>query len=190
MRTPRDLANDALTSDAEHARRASALRRLASGIRAQVEGVLGLSDKERKALADTHGLLEKMAEVSKQAAALAKKRNVDRALRENVLRAAIKANFAILNSVADQVALIDAVNNDVLTGATPNTNKLQRLRAEFDDALDGLVLLLARQGNDKRPEVLVAEAWARFERTKAATQARRKALIDALSDPVFVPGQK
>jgi hypothetical protein len=182
MRTPKDLASDALTTEAEHARRAAALRRLAGGIRVQMQGALGLSAKERKTLADAQGLLEKMADVSKQAAVLAKKRSGDRAVREKATRLAMKANFARLSSVGDQVALIDAVNNEVLTRATPNTNGLQRLRSEFDEALDGLAQSQARQSNNNQPEVLVAEAWARFERIKAATQAKHKALIDALGE--------
>lgn len=180
MRTPKDLVKDALASEAEHTRRATALRRLVGGIRAQMEGVLSLSDKERKALGDACGLLEKMADVSKQAAALAKQRSVDRAGREKAIRLVMKANFACLDSVGDQVALIDAVNNEVLTGAVPNTNKLPRLRAEFNEAIDALARSLAREASDKRAETLVAEAWARFERANAATQARYKVLIDAL----------
>jgi hypothetical protein len=117
-----------------------------------MQGALGLSAKERKTLADAQGLLEKTADVSKQAAALAKQRSVDRAVREKAARLAMKVNFARLSSVGDQVALIDAVNNEVLTRATPNTNGLQRLRSEFDDALDGLARSLARQGNNKQPE--------------------------------------
>jgi hypothetical protein len=77
----------------------------------------------------------------------------------------------------------------VLTRATPNTNGLQLLRSEFDEALDSLAQSLARQGNDKPPEVLVAEAWARFERIKAATQVKHGALIDALSDGVVAIGR-
>lgn len=190
MRTPADLANDALTSEAEHKRRAAALRRLAGGIRAQVDGVLGLTVKERRALADAHVLLERMADISKQAAALAQKRSVDRAVREKAIRLAMKANFACLSSVGDQVALISAVNNEVLTGAVPSTDRLRRLRDEFNDALDSLGRSLARQGNDKRPDALVAEAWARFERDKPATQAKHRGLIDALTSPVLAAGKK
>lgn len=190
MRIAKDLIKDALASEAEHARQATALRRLVGGIRAQMEGVHGLTDRERKALVDACGLLEKMADVSKQAAALAKKRGVDRAQREQVIRLVMKANFACLDAVGDQVALIDAVNNEVLTGAVPGTNKLQRLRAEFNDAIDALSRLLAHKGDDKRPQALVAEAWARFERTNAATQAKYKVLIEALSRPEYLPGRK
>lgn len=190
MRTPGDLAKDALTSAAEHARRATALRRLAGSVRAQIVGVLGLNDKERKTLADAHGLLERMADLSKQAAVLAKKRSSDRAAREQAIRLAMNANFARLSSVGDQVALIAAVNNEVLTGAVPNADHLRRLRDEFIDALDGLVSSLARQDNDKRPEALVAEAWARFERTKAATQATHRVLIDDLNKPMKEPSRK
>lgn len=190
MRTAKDLIKDALASEAEHARRAAALRRLVGGIRAQMEGVHGLNDKERKALVDACGLLEKMADVSKQAAALAKKRGVDRAEREQAIRLVMKANFACLNAVGDQVALIHAVNSEVLTGAVPGTNKLQRLRVEFNDAIDALARSLAHKGDDKRPQALVAEAWARFERTHAATQVKHKVLIEALSQPELLPGRK
>ena len=181
MRTAKDLANDALTSETEHKRRAAALRRLAGGVRAHVDGVLDLTAKERKALGDAQVVLERMADVSKQAAALAKKRSVDRAVREKAIRLAMKANFARLSSVGDQVALIAAVNNEVLTRAVANTDSLRRLRSEFADTLDALGRSLARQGNDKKPDELVAEAWARFERTKAAALAKHRALIDALT---------
>ncbi|MGB2881532.1 MAG: hypothetical protein WBC08_07160, partial [Rhodoferax sp.] len=50
MRTPKDLASAALVSATEHTKRASTLRRLASGLRAQSTGELGLNDKERKVL--------------------------------------------------------------------------------------------------------------------------------------------
>lgn len=179
MRTPKDLADHALTSDAEHARRATALRRLAGGIHSQTKGVLGLSDKERKTLTDAHALIEKMADVSKQAAAIAKQRRLDRVGRERAIRMAMKTNFVRLTSVEDQVALIGMVNRDVMTPAVPGAKNLRRLRAEFDEALDGLAGLLARS-NDRSPEALVAEAWTRFERTKAATQTKHRVLIEAL----------
>jgi hypothetical protein len=183
MRTPKDMAVDALASEAEHTRRATALRRLASGVRAQSVGALGLNEKERKTLTDAVGLLDKMTDVSSQAAALAKRRSAERAARERAIRSATKTSFASLTSVEDQVALIYAVNAQVLTTTVPHADKLRRLREEFNDALDGLVQSLASKSGDKRPEVLVVEAWARFEASKASAQANHSGLIDALNKP-------
>jgi hypothetical protein len=144
-------------------------------------------DKERKTLTGALGLLEKMADVSQQAATLAKKRSTERAARERAIRLAMKTSFTALSSVEDRVALIVAVNAEVLTPAVPNADNLQRIGDEFKEALDGLVQALARKGGDKRPEALVVEAWARFELGKAATQAKHREFIESLNQPVQAP---
>lgn len=43
MRTPHDMATNTSVSDSEHTRRATTLRRVASGVRAQALGELGLN---------------------------------------------------------------------------------------------------------------------------------------------------
>ena len=181
MRTPRELASDALTSEAEHARRAAALRRLAGGIRSHSEGVMGLSAKERKILADAQAMLERMADTSKQAAVLAKKRLSDRAQREKAIRAAMAKTFAALGSAADQVALIGAVNDEVLAAAARNGNKLRDLGAEFKATLDDLTRTLAQRDSDKPPGELVAEAWGKFQRAKPGILVKHGAIVAAVA---------
>ena len=180
MQTPRELASDALTSEAEHARRAAALRRLASGIRSHSEGVLGLSAKERKVLADAQALLERMANTSKQAGLLAKKRSAERAQRERAIRTAMAKTFAALGSTADQVALIGAVNDQVLAAAAGNGNRLRELGVEFKAAVDDLARTLAHQDSDKQPGELVAEAWGKFQRAKPGILVKYRSLITAV----------
>ena len=90
VKSPRDVLSDSpLHSDAEHSRRATTLRRLAGGVRAQQAAALGLNDKQRKLLADAADLLDRIADTSKKAAVLAKKRAADLARREKVVAAAM-----------------------------------------------------------------------------------------------------
>ena len=57
----------------------------------------------------------------------------------------------------------------------------RRLREEFEDAVAGLAHSLARQGDPKTAQLIVAEAWAKFQQAKASIQAKHQVLIDALS---------
>jgi len=181
MRTPQDLASNFLVSDGEHGRRATTLRRLAGGVRAQSVGELGLNNRERKVLGDATALLERMADASKQAAGLAKKRAVDLATREKSVRAAMSSNFGALASVADQVALIGAVQNHVLKDGMGRFDDPRRLREAFADAIASLAYTIARFDDKETAEVVVAEAWAKFEEAKSSIQTRHQPLIDALT---------
>jgi hypothetical protein len=182
MRSVRDLAGDALTSEKEHARRATTLRRLAGGLRAQSAGPLELDAKERKLLASAAALLEAMADASKKAAALAKKRAADRAAREKALRAAMRLNFAALVSTEDRIALIAAVQSYSLEGGPSRFADPRRLREVFDDAIEGLASSLARSDNTRTPAAAVAEAWAKFDRVRSLTSCAAT-MVAASSSP-------
>jgi hypothetical protein len=181
MRSLRDLAGDALTSEKEHARRATTLRRLAGGLRAQSAGPLELDAKERKLLASAAALLESMAEMSKKAAALAKKRASDRAAREKAVRVAMRSKFAALSSVADRVALIGAVQSYSLDHDPHRLEDPRVLREVFDDAVDGLTSNLARSGDTRTPATAVAEAWAKFESARPAILRKHRVLIERIA---------
>lgn len=186
MRTPQDLVSAARVSAAEHAKRATTLRRLAAGLRTQSGGELGLNDKERKVLTNAALLLDDMAVASQKASVLAKKRAADLAGREREVRSAMRANFGALTSVEDQVALIGAAQRYGLQNPELFNNP-RHLGQAFEDALAGLAESLARAPGAKPAHVVVSQAWAKFLDSKSSIQAQHRALIAGIQGAGRVP---
>lgn len=189
MRTPQNLASAAMANAAEHTKRASNLRRLASGLRAQSTGELGLNDKERKVLTSAALLLEEMAVVSQKATVLAKRRATDLAGREREVRSAMRANFGALTSIEDKVALIGAAQRYSLQNPELFKNP-RHLGEAFDDAITGLVESLARAPGAKPAQVVVSQAWAKFLESKSSIQAKHRALIAGIQGAGRAPSAR
>lgn len=73
MKTPQELAANPLDCHTEHARRATALRRMAGGIRATGTGPYGLNQLETETLLDAMLVLQDVATMNQKACELAKK---------------------------------------------------------------------------------------------------------------------
>lgn len=189
MRTPQNLASAALATGTEHAKRASTLRRLATGLRAQSTGELGLNDKERKVLTSAALLLEEMATASQQAAVLSKRRATALADREREVRSAMRANFGALASIEDKVALIGAAQSYSLHNPELFKNP-HHLGEAFEDAITGLVESLARATGAKPAHAVVNQAWAKFLESKASIQAKHRALITGIQTAGRAPSPR
>ncbi len=176
MRSPEDLASAALVSTTEHAKRATTLRRLATGLRAQSTGELGLTAKERNVLTNAALLLDDMALISQKATVLSKRRAADLAGREREVRSAMCANFGTLVSIEDQVALIGAAQSFSLQNSE-RFNDPRHLGEAFEEAITGLAESLARASDKKPAQAVVNQAWAKFLESKASIQAKHHALI-------------
>ena len=183
MRTPKDLAANRLVGQDEHVRRSTTLRRLAGGIRTQVQSDLDLDARERKTLVDAAALLERMADASKSAAALVQKRRAEEGKREAEIRQHMKSNFGALCTPGDQVALIAAVKSYALKGDAQRFKDPSALRDEFDDALESLSYTLMRSQENVAAMQVVEQAWQKFVEAKAGLLAKHQVLIDALAVP-------
>lgn len=183
MKTPVQLVDERLASPDEHGRRATSLRRLASGLKKQSAGYLGLNQKELKLLTDAAALLEGMAAASAKAKTIASGRYAERQRRERAIREAMKNTFGSIKSVAEKVALIDFEKPYLLAAGefTITIKDLRSLERFVADALDDLANTLAGQKADIAPIDLVANAWTKFEKARTAIELRHQALIDKLS---------
>lgn len=172
-------AEDRLTSASEHKRRATLLRRLASGLKSEVAGAQssGLSDKEQKDLATAAELLLSMASVRDKAKTDAALRAAIRANREKEITAAIAGNFGRLVSVMDKVCLLAAIRPFGCDLPKMESGDLKYLNGYAQDARVDLIYKLA--GTPGPVDEVVSAAWAKFEaarpgyEVKYATVAQR-----------------
>jgi hypothetical protein len=181
MRTPKELVANDSASAAEHARRAAAIRRLASGVWAQLAADRVLTAKERGILEAAAELLERLADVRGEAAKMAKKHRDDLAAREKAIAAALRGALGTLGTVADQVALIGGVDKHALQRAGARFDEPGALDAAAKEALETLAVVLARQPGGKAPRTLAEESVAKFNATKLSVQTAHQALIDDIT---------
>ncbi|MBW8831579.1 MAG: hypothetical protein JF606_19605 [Burkholderiales bacterium] len=180
MRTPQQMAENLLVGSDEHKRRATLLKRLAGGLRAQTVGELGLDERERKILAQAAGLVDRMALASAGAAVLSKKRRDKLERRAQSITKAMQPTFGSLKAVGDQVAVIAAVSDYVLE--EPHRFKdPRRLQEAFDEALGSLADSRSRTADTRKVDQVVAQAWQKFKDAKTDLQAQYRDLIEALS---------
>lgn len=181
MKSPEDIANTGWCGPREHKTRAATLRRLAGGLRQHVEGgPLGLSEAEKKTLAQAAELLNVMANRSSKAAALAQKSMDERAAREKAIRAVIGSSpFNALASVADRVALIAAAKGKWF--ANEYIHDLERLDHEFQDVLnESIPYQLSGIASGKTAHAVLEEAWTKFQAGRNDLVAKLRGVIDRI----------
>lgn len=178
MKKPEDLAAMPLTSADEHKRRGTTLRRVAGGIEAQLSGPFELSAQEKTLLQEAARLLNRMANISLQAAKLRQRANAAAEARRTSIKAAAASTFGSLSSVADKVALVAAVQSYSLRAnsysLSVHPHALEQL---FAEAQDGLVWTLAGSDLSTPHEVLVSQAWQKFLDGRDAILAQYKEII-------------
>jgi len=173
------MAENLLVGSDEHKKRATLLKRLAGGLRAQAVGELGLDERERKILAQAAGLVDRMALASASAAVLSKKRRDGLERRAQNITKAMQPTFGSLKAVSDQVAVIAAVNGSVLE--EPHRFNPRRLQEAFDEALGSLADSLARTADTRKVDQVVVQAWQKFNDAKTDLHAQHQDLIEALT---------
>lgn len=163
MKTAKELASSTLDSPDAHKRRALAVRRLAGGVRTEIErkGQTGLSDKEVRVLQEAVLVFEKLSTEFQKAQALAQVRRDGKIAAEREVKSAMLANFGKLASIADRVALVAAVRSYSLRKG--DVKSMQDLCYAFDEAIDSLSYQLAEAAITRRAADVVAEAWLKFD---------------------------
>jgi len=173
MKTPKDLAQAFLRSADEFATKATTCKRLASGIGALDADLLGLTDKEQKALVEARALLGEIASRYVKAAKLKKQAQEVREKRQKDVRAAMKDTFDALETTADKVALIASIkpytfaHDGLGMGNGRKTGDAEYLLGPyFNDCLDGIAYSTAASGaadiKDLAPAAAAAVIWQRF----------------------------
>ena len=180
MKKPADLASSILDGPDTLKRRATTLRRLAGGLKTEIASAerTGLSDTELRTLEGALGVLEGLATAYSKACTLAQRRREEQAKAEKAIRAAMNANFDKLATIPERVALVAAVNSYVLKPGTTDSPK--DLDYWFREAVDSLAYRLAGQIKGQHATVVVAEAWAKFEKARAELEAKHCHLIGRL----------
>lgn len=182
MKSATELAATFSTSPEEQKRQAVALRRLAGGVRAAAERKesTGLSDKEVKALLSAVAVLDTLATAHSKAQKLVQQRRDAQEVAERAIRAEMKANFGMLESVPDQVALVAAVSSYHLRDRI--IPSLDTMSYYFKDSIDGLSYSLSKEVVAGRSaQEVVAEAWAKFESGRANLRERHAEQIRILA---------
>lgn len=180
MKSAAEWKTDTLTSTVEHKRRTTALRRLATGIRSEIEGfrTSGLDDKEQKILAQAAALLEKLASIREKAKNDTANRAAAFKSREKKIKAAMSNNFSKLVTIPDMVALVAAVQSYNLRewGA----KDLRDLKFYASESLDSLAYMLSGQSGSV--EDVVAVAWEKFKAARADLEAKHQSIITTLGN--------
>lgn len=181
MKTAKELASSTLDSAEGHKRRAQALRRLATGVQAEVRQgeATGLSDSESSILLKAADVLADLAARFEQAKAIAQVRSDSRAAAEVQVRLAMKANFNLLVSLRDQVALVASISEHMLKGNFIRNAK--DLNFAVKEALDSLAYSLSQKAVGGSPSAVVDDAWQRFVLRKGELTDKYDPLITMLT---------
>lgn len=177
MKTAAELAEEAFRSADDHKRRTTQLKRVAGGIRSEMEasGSSGLSQDEQLVLSKAATLLETLAARHKSAQKLAQQKQLEKELREKQITAAMAGNFSTLSSIKDKVALIGAVQSYTLKPEL--IDSLRDLDYQFKEAIGSLAYILAGQMKGQHPTIPVADAWKKFEGERPRLIDRYKSMI-------------
>jgi hypothetical protein len=169
MRKPAELIDmNYWTGGKEFKSRSSNLKRLAGGIRSQIDGAhhFGLTAKELKILENAQSLLASMSSTLLQASKLKDRIRADREAKRKEARAAVGKTFGQLASTPDQIALISMINRYMIVEiAKPSILQLQFLQQQFEDALDSIAFDIANK--DAPVDSAVKEAWQRYSERKS-----------------------
>ena len=180
MLTPKELVATDTSSAAEHSRSAAASRRLAGSLRAQLAADRIMTAKERSVVEAAAALFDRLAQVRAEAARLAKRRTDDLATRQEAIGKALRSALGTLDSVADRVAFIAAVDKHALADGARRLGRPGALAEAVEEAMETLAIVLARQPGSKAPRALAEESVTRLRSTKASVLAPHQALVDAL----------
>jgi len=179
MKSASEWKTDTLTNPDEHKRRATTIRRLAGGLRSEIEGhrTSGLNDKEQKVLSQAVALLESMAANRDNARKDAAIRIAAHNRREKEIKAAMSGSFGKLVSVPDMVSLVAAVRSyDLREWGAKDLGDLKWYAAE---ALASLAYTLAKEAGPAAE--VVAAAWEKFGRARAELEAKYRPIINKLA---------
>jgi hypothetical protein len=180
MKAPTELL-ESFKDPTHHKRRATAIRRIAGGVRSEIESAYstGLSSKELKVLRDAEALLGKLASTYQRAHELAKKKQAVLAKLEVAVLKEMEGNFCSLHTIPGKVALIAAVNSYMLApGQVGNERDLDYL---FRDTINNLAYRLREQAVGKSAQAAVGEAWQKFEAARSELENKHCNLIGKLS---------
>lgn len=180
MKSANEIAQTVLVSEDEFERRATSLKRVASSVRSQLadtNDLYGLSEKERKVLAEAGTLLEKMSQASKSAAKIRASNKEKREARVRKIQAGMAATFGTIDCVAGKVALITASSSYRLKYLT-----LGNFEEQFAEVLSDLPSYLSFSSSfrDLTEEDTVKEAWALFIKERPRLEKEQAALIASL----------
>ena len=189
MLTPKELVANDSSSAAEHSRSAAASRRLAGSLRAQLAADRMMTAKERSVIEAAAALCDRLAQVRGEAARLAKRRGDDLAARQKAIGKALRAAFGALDTVADRVAFVGAVDKHALEDGARRFGRPGGLAEAVEEAMETLAVLLARQPGGRTPRTLAEESVARFRESKASMLASHQALVDGIVAKDREPGR-
>lgn len=179
MKTIKELAADRLDTPDALKRRATGLRRLSGGLRAETarSSETGLNDKELRTLKEAADILSLLA-TRFDGAGKEKKKLLDarEAMKVHV-REAIKGKFDELTSIPDQVAFVAATSEYQIK----DLRTLADLRDAMKENMDYLIYRFAEQATSRDPKVVVAEGWDRFQAMRANLQDKHAATIGKLA---------
>lgn len=179
MKTVKELAAERFESPDSLKRRAVGLRRLTGGLRAETErsNDTGLTDKELRTLNEAADILAALATRFDGAGKERKKVLDARGAMEVKVRAAMQGNFATITSIPDQVAFVAATSEYQIK----NLLTLADLKDAIKENTDFVVYRLAEQSMSRDPKDVVADAWNRFQTTRAGLQDKHAATIGRLT---------
>ncbi len=183
MKTPAQLVERCLLSAADHKKRATAIKRVAGGIRTEIASATtaGLSEADITTLKRAEAILGNLATLYSRAGKLRQSHDdtLQRAI--TAVKAAMATTFGQLTSVADRVAFIGAADSFQLRhGRVKSPSDLSYY---FDDAMSSLAYRLGREAISQKqtPAAVVAAAWQKFDGGKAELQGRYRDTISSLS---------
>ena len=165
MKAAEDLATAIFANADQLKRRRSQLKRLAGGIRSELNASqsLELATSDTKVLTAAIGVLEQMARLCQSAEVICKRREAARASREKAIKRLLAPLFDSLTRIEDRVAIVAAVNEHCLRSGHVAT--MSDLDFYLDEARTHLTYVLTKDVG-KLPEQAVNDAWATFEEHK------------------------
>lgn len=178
MKTIAEIAEEMLMSPKDFKTRATTLRRLSSGVRAELDGAArtGLTDKEQSALNAAAVVLSTLAAKMDGAGKLKQKERAAVEAMEVRARAAMKDTFYQLTSIPDQVALIAAT----ASYQVQHLASLTDLDYYFKENIEHLAYRMAKEALSGDLTQVAAGAWTRFQDTKPTLQDKHAQTIGRL----------
>lgn len=179
MKSPAQLCEARLLSAAEHKKRATAIKRIAGGIRTEIASAkhYDLSPKDLKTLQDAVLVLGGLARIHEESGKL--RQFQDNAIQKAIktTEVAMKQNFGQLTSIADRVSFIAAVRSWFLQ--TDRVQTINDLEYYFDECFSSLAWNLGKQSLEKNqlPATVVNEAWQTFLNAKQDLLGKYKTYI-------------
>ncbi len=171
MKAAADLATAIFANADQLKRRRSQLKRLAGGIRSELNASqsLALAASDTKVLTAAICVLEQMAKLCQSAEGICRRREAAQASREKVIKRLLAPLFDSLTGIEDRVAIVAAVNEHCLRSGHVAT--VSDLAFYLDEARNHLTYVLTKDVG-KPPAQAVNDAWATFEEHKEGLIAK------------------